>query len=90
MAPQEAPAASVKEQLHPRPSSGSELTKENATAGIISNESLTVRGKDRLFDVDVVAPFSLSSLSFTLTISFPEIKNSKTQLGGGDRARRGP
>ena len=45
MAPQEAPAAAVKEQPQPqpRPSSGSELTKENATAGITSNESLTVR-----------------------------------------------
>ena len=63
MAPQEAPAAAVKEQQQqPRPSSGSELTKENATAGIISNESLTV-----WIDGLHCSSFALfSSLSLTL------------------------
>ena len=52
MAPHEAPAAdtaaaavAVKEQQPPRPSSGSDLDKENTAAGIISNESLTVRDR---------------------------------------------
>lgn len=56
MAPQEAPDAAVKEQPQPRPSSGSDLTKENATAGIISNESLTVRE----IDVDALPSLFLS------------------------------
>lgn len=77
MAPQEAPAAAdVKEQqqLHPRPSSGSELTKENATAGIISNESLTV-SED--LDVGCIAALLLSSSFLSLTISSSLIKIQK-------------
>lgn len=78
MAPQEAPAAAdVKEQqqLHPRPSSGSELTKENATAGIISNESLTV-SED--LDVDALPLFFSTPSSLSLSPSLlPPIKIQK-------------
>lgn len=60
MAPHEAPAVAVKEQQQrTRLSSGSELTKENATAGIISNESLTVWIDDGC-GTHCIAPFSFS------------------------------
>jgi hypothetical protein len=78
MAPHEAPAGAAaagtdqkpQPQPQPRPSSGSELTKENATAGIVSNESLTVRERekgDRCICFFALFFFSLLSRSSMLT-----------------------